>query len=595
MAYLMLPTLLVLLITGTVSLYLIRQALLGQWEQAALAKMQTVANEVDNRLRRPKRLLALLQQTEGDLRYRPISQFLLDQLREIDGVIQVSVVWNETGNAIREAAAGHMSGMSGRMLRRTNSLEVTIPTYDTEFKGKTVSLMGELKDAQEQVLGHIEVKISFFDLIDSMTNAAWWDGNRAYLVDMKGNVLTRVATSGDEEVSQVVDNDFGKVSEVEKRTLVAMQKSDGGTVFGRGLLGSEVSSFYRLDEAPWTIVGIVPGETAFQSLRSFRDYYFTTVTLGAVVVLSLILTIAGNVARRIEQVSRAANDLARGEFGEPLLADRSDEVGDLARNFNIMTRQLRERLELQQAMGMAREVQQNFLPQSSYRAEGVAASGRSLYCEETGGDYFDLLPDRDESRRIQVVIGDVVGHGIGAALLMASVRALIRSQTSLADSPAAAICGVNEILCRDTEKSSNFVSLFYLVIDREAERLQWVRCGHDPAIVYDIDTHDFFELDGEGIVLGIDADWPFQHSTMDITERRLLILLGSDGVWEAENEQGEKFGKERLRSIMADKALQRPEEIATTVIEAVQRFQGEREQEDDITLVIAQIGEPQRA
>jgi len=588
--YLLLPTLLVLLMTGAVGLFLIRQALLAQWEQAALAKMQTVAYEVDMRLLRPKRILMLLQETAGNPYYRHISQFLLDRLRNMEGVVQVNMVWNEAGNS-GSGSEGSIGGgsrngrMGGRMLHKMNSLEVTMPVYDAEFEDKTVSLVSEFRDTEDHTLGHVEVKVSFFDLIDTMVNTSWWKNNKAYLVDRSGNVLTRTL-SEEKGISQAVFNSFGTVSEIEKKTLAAMQKSESGTVFGKGLPPDEVSGFYRLQEAPWTIVVIVPGKTALQSLLTFRNYYFATIGLGIIIVLVLIRTASCNTARAIKKVSDAAGELTRGNFGEPLVVGRRDEVGELTRTFNIMTRHLKERLQLQQAMSVAREVQQNFLPQSSYRAEGFDVSGCSQYCEETGGDYFDLLPDQRDPRCVRVVIGDVVGHGIGAALLMASIRAIVRCRTSLPGSSVEVIREVNEILCRDTEKSGNFVSLFYLVIDRGSQRLHWVRCGHDPAIVYDMNTLEFSELGGEGLVLGFDVTWNFREYNMDIAGRRLLILLGSDGVWDTENGRGEKFGKDRVRNILAETCHCTTEKIAGAITEAVNRFRGHHDQEDDITLVV---------
>jgi sigma-B regulation protein RsbU (phosphoserine phosphatase) len=145
---------------------------------------------------------------------------------------------------------------------------------------------------------------------------------------------------------------------------------------------------------------------------------------------------------------------------------------------------------------------------------------------------------------------------------------------------------VNEILCRDTERSGAFVSLFYLVIDSVSRRLSWVRCGHDAAIVYDMDTHQFSELHGEGLVLGFDADWRFQENGMDINGRRLAIFLGSDGVWETENSEGECFGKERVRNILAENSHRSSAEIITAITEAVETFRDGLHQVDDVTLVV---------
>lgn len=576
--FLVLPTLLVLLVMGMGSLLLVRQALIVQWQQTAIARMQTVAHEVDMRLMRPKRLLSLLfQENSSEMNnHHVILQFILDRLKSLEGVVQVNLEWNEGFDR---------SVMGGMGYRKMKPLEVTTPVYDTEFKGKTVSLVSEFRDVDDNRVGRIEVKIAFFDLVDTMVKASWWQDNRAFLVDPRGNVLTRTSQAAGAATSPA--GRFGTGSELEMKTLIALQHYEFGTLFGEGIPPAEVSSYYRLQEAPWTMVVIVPGRVALQSLLKFRNYYIGTIALGMVMALILIRMATGSTVRAIREVSDAAGELARGNIGEPLTEDRLDEVGELTRNFNIMTRHLEERLQLQEAMSVAREVQQNLLPQSSWQAEGIDVSGCSQYCEETGGDYFDLLPDQRDRQRISVVIGDVVGHGIGAALLMASIRAIVRCRTSLPGSPAQVIGDVNELLCRDTEKSGNFVSLFYLIIDRGAQLLRWVRCGHDPAIVYDVASAHFSELQGEGLVLGFDSGWQYRESSMSTAGRELVILLGSDGLWDAENEEGEKFGRERVKTLLAAHSHRSAEEIITSITTTVNTFRGRHPQGDDITLVVA--------
>lgn len=581
--FLMLPTLLVLLVMAVGSLLLVRTAMLSQWEQAAIARMQTAAHQVDMRLMRPKRLLMLFQEQTGEHYNRHISEFLIERLKNLEGVVEVKLSWEgeSTGG---EAASGSLSmgRMGGRNYHRMNPLEVTPPVYDAGFNGSTISLVSEFKDADNQSVGRIEVKISFFDLIDTMVKSSWWQSNRAYLVDSRGGVLTRTARG---DTSTKIEN-FGQASEVERLTLSAMQEKSSGTILGSGMPPAEVSGFYRLQEAPWTMVVIVPGEVALAPMLKFRNYYFATLGLGILLALLLIRVATGGTVRAIREVSTAATALARGDFRQPLPEDRRDEVGELIRNFNIMTSHLQERLQLQQAMGMAREVQQNLLPQSSYQAAGLDVSGVSLYCEETGGDYFDLLPDRRDPSRIAVVIGDVVGHGIGAALLMASIRALVRCRTALPGDPVSVISDVNEILCRDTERSGNFVSLLYLQIDCSLHLARWVRCGHDPAIVYDPATGVFSELRGEGLVLGFDEGWRYSENVLDLTGRPLVILLGSDGLWDVENEAGEMFGKKRVKQLIADHCQGSAEQIIEAMVGAVNRFRGARAASDDITLVV---------
>ena len=592
--FMILPTLAVLLVMGAGSLLTVRSALIGQWEQTAIARMQAGAHEIDMRLGRPKRMLMLFQEQAEERRNRQVTQFLLEGLKRLEGVVDVRMTWDESqATAAVESGGGMMRARpDGEMaMHLLSRLEVTPPEYNGELDSQTISLVSQYRDDDDQPIGRIEVVISFFDLVDSMVKADWWQKNRAFLVDQKGNVLMRT-TIGGGGVIHASRESFGSNSELERETLKLLQEKPFGTVFGDGMPPDEVSAFYRLEEAPWTVVVVSPGKEALQELLGFRNYYFATLVIGILLALFLIRAASCSTANAIGRISRAAGELARGKFGAPLAEDRRDEVGELTRTFNIMTRQLQERLELQHAMSIAREVQQNLLPQSSFRAEGIDIHGCSLYCEDTGGDYFDLLAGCGDDNAIRVVVGDVVGHGIGAALLMASIRATVRCRTVLPGDSVEVISDVNEILCRDTEQSGNFVSLFYLVINREQQLLGWVRCGHDPAIVYDLDRDQFMELGGKGLVLGFDRDWRFEEQTMHLADRHLVVLIGSDGVWETENEAGETFGKKRVRALMAQYSGQSAEKITAAITEAVGEFRGSRAQSDDITLVVVKIGGP---
>jgi sigma-B regulation protein RsbU (phosphoserine phosphatase) len=587
--YILLPTLCVLLLMGIVSLLLVRRVLLEQWEQTAIAQMQRAAYQVDQRLLRPKRLLTLYQEQTGENFNVHVSNFLLERLRETEGVVEVDLEWD---NGVRPLENDRIfnrqigqTGMKNRRFHRMKPLEVTTPVYDSEFSGTTVSLVSEFRDESDKVVGRIEVKVSFFDLIEMIVKSTWWKSNTAFLLDQDGKVLS--STSALDSLNQEVPgNIFGTGSELERKTLEELQKNEYGTVFGKGLPPDEVSGYYRLHEAPWIMVLIAPGENALEPIISFKTYYFLTSGIGILLALILIRWTTTGTARSIRKVSGAAQHLANGNFSGPLEEIGRDEVSELTRNFNVMTRQLRERMHLQEAMSVAREVQQNLLPQSSYNHSGIDISGISQYCQETGGDYYDILPCQHDARQVGVVLGDVVGHGIGAALLMASIRSLVRCRTSLAGMPVEVIRDVNRLLCRDTEQSGNFVSLFYLIVDQNERKLHWVRCGHDPAIVYDPQKDEFSELRGEGLVLGFDSTWPYRQNSMRLPDDELIILIASDGVWEAECETGEQFGRERVQNLIALNWQRSSEDITAAITREITRFRGTKPQSDDITLVV---------
>jgi sigma-B regulation protein RsbU (phosphoserine phosphatase) len=254
-----------------------------------------------------------------------------------------------------------------------------------------------------------------------------------------------------------------------------------------------------------------------------------------------------------------------------------------------MTSQLQQRLVLQKAMDIAGEVQKNLLPLEVIAKGRVTAGGICLYCDETGGDYYDILHLDDNEKKIGVVVGDVVGHGIGAALLMTTVRALLRCRISQPGDLGRIMNDVNRLLCQDTIKHGNFVTLFYLQVDCDNESIAWVRCGHEPAIVYFPLTNRFSELSGTGMALGVIPEGGYQCNEIPLAADPHYILICSDGAWEVENEAGEKFGRERLKKCLADCHTFELQQVLTSITGSITAFRGKAPQLDDITLAVIKI------
>jgi sigma-B regulation protein RsbU (phosphoserine phosphatase) len=217
-------------------------------------------------------------------------------------------------------------------------------------------------------------------------------------------------------------------------------------------------------------------------------------------------------------------------------------------------------------------------------------SGRSIYCDETGGDYYDFLEvENTGDGKIGVVVGDVSDHGISSALLMATVRAQIRQRCSVHGTIDQVVTDVNRRLTQDVMDSGRFMTLFYTEIDRSQNIMRWVSAGHDPAIIYDPAKDVFSDLDGAGnLALGVMEDANFKEDARDIVPGQ-IIVIATDGIWEARNPQGEMFGKDRLHKMIRQNASATTKEIQSAVFESIRRFQKDARLEDDMTLVVIKI------
>jgi sigma-B regulation protein RsbU (phosphoserine phosphatase) len=332
---------------------------------------------------------------------------------------------------------------------------------------------------------------------------------------------------------------------------------------------------------------IAPGKQILSSVIRFRLYYFITGTAFIFVILLLIKLIMGRTVSSVKDLSETADKVARGDFVTLTPSKTKDEVGDLIHSFNTMVVQLEERIRLKEAMDLAMEVQQNLLPQKPLQINNMDIVGKSIYCDETGGDYFDFFqfPALGPGK-VGIAVGDVVGHGISAALLMTTARAFLRSQMAQPGDLAQKVTDVNRLLCLDTFESCDFMTLFLMVIDSNKGELRWVRAGHDPAIVYDPSSGSINELNGRGSVLGIDADWTFQEYNKSGWSDGQIIVIGTDGIWETENPHAEKFGKFRLRQIIRQHSQFSSQEILNAIINALKKFRDTAPQNDDVTLVV---------
>ena len=316
--------------------------------------------------------------------------------------------------------------------------------------------------------------------------------------------------------------------------------------------------------------------------------FLLIVTLAVAMILSR--TFSTGIIDPVRRMEAAMAKVEKGNLTATVTVDSNDELGALAENFNQMADGLRDRYRLRQSLDLAKEVQQNLLPAKDPVFPGLDIAGKSIYCDETGGDYFDFFDTAGtDAKKYGVVIGDVSEHGIPSALLMASARAFLRQRTALSGNIAQIVGDVNRQLTRDVEDTGRFITLFYLQIDMNNHSLSWVRAGHEPATLYDPAKDYFEELAGKGIALGIDDSWQYiEENRADLTAGQ-IILLSTDGIWEACNPQGKMFGRQAIYRIIRQNSHAGAANIQKAILAGLNRFQQGVEPADDITLVIIKI------
>ena len=268
--------------------------------------------------------------------------------------------------------------------------------------------------------------------------------------------------------------------------------------------------------------------------------------------------------------------------GNTLRDDRGNVIGNMA----FVT----DMTEHKKALALAAEVQKSLLPHEKPMVKGLDIAGKNVSCDEIGGDYFDFIWRLDAKKGpFSVVVGDISGHGVDSALLMTTARAFLRMRASQSGTISEIITAMNRHLTRDILESGRFMTLFYMSIDPEKKHIYWVRAGHDPAIIYDPARDEFEELKGSGVALGVNEAFDYEENCRRGLTNGQIIAIGTDGIWEAVNREGEMFGKARFRNIIRKNADASAGDILNAVYSELDQYTRGQRSEDDITLVVLKI------
>lgn len=333
---------------------------------------------------------------------------------------------------------------------------------------------------------------------------------------------------------------------------------------------------------------------AIESERHVRTETLKRLKVTSVILLGAVVSIAmaafffsRSVTRPINRLAESVERLASGDYEAQVEIRTGDEFQKLGEIFNAIGPKLREREKMVRSLALAGGIQRHLLPQEPPMLPGFDIFGQGIYCDETGGDYYDFIASEKNGEKVKlgVAVGDVSGHGIGAALLMVSARGILRSLAGRHGYDLAQLFqALNSFLVKDTN-DEYFLTLFYGVLDVECRSLLWNSAGHGPVLFYRYADGEIEELSTTGIPLGILEDATYPPAGPIALEAGDILLIGTDGLWETRNFAGEMFGTERLGEILATHHASSAE-ICRMVMEQLRDFRGAAPQEDDLTLVV---------
>jgi sigma-B regulation protein RsbU (phosphoserine phosphatase) len=438
------------------------------------------------------------------------------------------------------------------------------------------------EEIREYAEKDVEEYTQIYRMLTKDGDVRWVEDRTSVVRDAEGNKTHNQGIVVDITERKLAEEQLRKSEEKFRR--IVETAGEGFILMDENLVIVDVNEAYcgMLGYAREEILGKTPLDFASDEFKQFM------VTNRADILAKEYRVIEG------ESVSKDGRRIPVLIHGNNLRDDKGGVIGNMA----FIT----DMTEHKKALALAGEVQKSLLPHAKPQVQGLDIAGRNISCDEIGGDYFDFLwrggdyfdflwrqeyPDAYFS----VIVGDITGHGVDAALLMTAARAFLRMRASQSGTISQIVTEMNRHLSQDVLDTGRFMTLFYLTLDPQEDQIGWVRAGHDPAIIYDPVKDTFEELKGTGIALGVDEKFTYPENHKTGLSEGLIIAIGTDGIWETCNQDGEMFGKERFRAIIRQNANAGAGDILDAVYNELNQYAKGLKAEDDITLVIVKVNE----
>lgn len=301
-------------------------------------------------------------------------------------------------------------------------------------------------------------------------------------------------------------------------------------------------------------------------------------------------TILSGKVWRGEMVNRRKDGTLYHE--EQTITPVADSRGHI-RHFIAIKQDITERKHAEQAvlentrilrdMEIAQQIQLSLLPSAPPQVPGIEVASRCIPATHVGGDYYDYFV-RDNGI-LDVLIADVSGHSVGAALIMAETRSVLHAKIHSIDSAAGVLSTLNGLLYDDLDRAELFVTMFFVKYDAANRLLIYANAGHNRPLLFRQGACGYMEIDADGLVMGVKREVEFEERTMPMQSGDILILY-TDGIIEAQDLRGDFFGTERVCKMVVEQAERPAEEILDAILHELNRFVEGTSLNDDTSLVV---------
>jgi len=300
------------------------------------------------------------------------------------------------------------------------------------------------------------------------------------------------------------------------------------------------------------------------------------------------------ITRPINEIVEDVEIISRGKLNHTIRSMRNIEFTRLEQSINLMIRRIKEESEdlerKNTELQIAAHIQESFLPAIIEPVPGYDIAAMSLPAKVVGGDFYDIIPGsrmRGYKDQVGIIIADVSGKGLSAAIFMALSIVIIRVNAAWHEMPEDVFRDANAIITAE-QKADMFVTAFFGVLDRALRTFSYVNAGHNSPMVLHAHADQVIELEPTGIALGLMENSIYKKATITLTSGDIIVLF-TDGVTEATNIGEELYGEERLKIIILANAGLSAGEITKKILLDVQEFTGDAPQSDDITILVVKV------
>jgi class 3 adenylate cyclase len=370
-ALLVLPVVLILLVAGVSGFIYTRDRMLGQWHETVILQLKRAAHAVEMRLAQPVQLMEIFSRSGSDSPQPGLLEAIVRRLETLPGVVRVKINWHfpASGGYRPEGMRAVMGGGGFMQFHRGTFTKMSAPKIDEQIGEQTVSMTMILMDAGDTPVGNLEIIIRFDFLMADISTAVWWQDADACIADKSSGkiVFSSARMQGRQQLGDTGDPLEGKL-------LGSIDRDLAGTIWGSGFPPGRIAGFHSLETFPWALVVFADGKTLLRPMITFRNSFIIGAAVLILVVYGIIRLNADRVSKTIRLLSRQAERIAAGNYGDKIPVPSHDEIGRLAGSFNTMMDGLRERDLIRNTFG--RYVDPDFARTLMKQPEAARLGGR---------------------------------------------------------------------------------------------------------------------------------------------------------------------------------------------------------------------------